>query len=118
MTLIEKVRAGITAALLGKTPEELADETRRAAVKSAVDEYLIRYPDWKPSTKAAPKAAPVKDSKQKAKRIKKTLGAGAGAFAPHVVDEEALARAREAARAFKAADPDRYSEIISDSKGA
>ena len=52
------------------------------------------------------------NSKQKAARIKKSLGAGAGVFTPHVMDEEALRRAREAARAFQAADPDRYGDII------
>lgn len=114
-TTLEKVRAGIAAALLGKTPEQLADEQRKVAVKSAVDRFLESNPDWKPSAKAAPKAAPVKDSN---KRIKKTLGAGAGAFTPHIVDEEALRLAREAARAFQAADPDRYGDIISDSKEA
>ncbi len=108
-TILQKVRDGIAAVLLAKTPEELADEQRKQNVKNAVDDYLILNPDWKPS----PKAVPVKDSKQKAKHIMKALGAGAGTFTPHVVDKEAIRRAREAARAFQAADPDRYSDIIS-----
>jgi hypothetical protein len=96
----------------GQNSEELADEQRQTAVKNAVDDYLTRNPDWQPLTKPAPKAAQVTNSKQKAARIKKSLGAGAGVFTPHVMDEEALRRAREAARAFQAADPDRYGDII------
>ncbi len=113
MNIIEKVRAGIAAALLGKTPEDLADEQRKAAVTSAVDEYLNRHPDWQPSQQPAPAVSPVANTKQKAIRIIKTLGTGAGTFTPHIVDETALTRAREAARAFQAADPDRYGDIIS-----
>lgn len=137
MNLIEKVRSGITAALLGKTPEQLADEQRKAAVKNAVDEYLIRNPDWKPSHQSAaavaPAGQPVTDSnpaqrggvsgestnggsprctKQKAIRIMKTLGAGAGGFTPHLIDEVALARARAKCREIVAADPAGYSYII------
>ncbi|WP_416072441.1 hypothetical protein H8D02_25170 (plasmid) [Klebsiella quasipneumoniae] len=104
-TTLQKVRDGIAAALLGKTPEQLEEEQRQDAVKSAVDDYLIRHPDWKPTT--APAVAPVTCKKQKSNRIKKSL------FTPHVMDEEALRRAREAAGAFQAADPDRYSDIIS-----
>ncbi|MBZ7748135.1 hypothetical protein FML41_08745 [Klebsiella michiganensis] len=111
-TTLQKVKDGIAAMLLGKTPEELADEQRQTAVKNAVDDYLTSNPDWQPLTKPAPKAAQVTNSKQKAARIKKSLGAGAGVFTPHVMDEEALRRAREAARAFQAADPDRYGDTI------
>lgn len=111
-TTLQKVKDGIAAALRGKTVEEMEHDTRQAAVKNAVDDYLTRHPDWQPSTKPAPKAAQVTNSKQKAARIKKSLGAGAGVFTPHVMDEEALRRAREAARAFQAADPDRYGDII------
>ena len=110
-TTLQKVRDGIAAALLGKTPEQLEEEQRQDAVKSAVDDYLIRHPDWKPTK--APAVAPVTCKKQKSNRIKKSLGAGASVFTPHVMDEEALRRAREAAGAFQAADPDRYSDIIS-----
>lgn len=110
--ILKKVKESIAAALLGKTSEQLADEQRQDAVKAAVDDYLTRHPDWQPSTKPVPKAAQVTNSKQKAARIKKSLGAGAGVFTPHVMDEEALRRAREAARAFQAADPDRYGDII------
>lgn len=120
--LLKTVRDSIAAAMSGRTVEEMENEQRKAAVKTAVDRFLESNPDWKPSTKAAPKpspaVAPVRDSKQKAKRIMKTLGAGAGAFAPHVVDEEALARARAKCREIIAADPDRYGDIISDSKAA
>ena len=111
-TTLQKVKDGIAAMLLGKTPEELADEQRQTAVKNAVDDYLTRNPDWQPLTKPAPKTAQVTNSKQQAARIKKSLGAGAGVFTPHVMDEEALRRAREAARASQAADPDRYGDII------
>lgn len=112
MNLIEKVRSGITAALLGKTPEQLAEEQRRDAVKNAIDDYLIRNPDWKPTQQVAPAIAPVANTKQKAIRIIKTLGAGAGVFTPHVVDEAALARARAKCREIVAADPAAYSYII------
>ena len=43
-TLQQKVRDGIAAALKGKTVEQMEDDARQAAVKSAVDEYLIRSP--------------------------------------------------------------------------
>ncbi|WP_323100582.1 hypothetical protein [Klebsiella variicola] len=109
-TTLQKVRDSIAAVLLGKTPEQLEEEQRLDAVKSAIDDYLIRHPDWKPTT--APAVAPVTSKKQKAKRIMKTLGAGAGVFTPNVVDEAALRRACEAARAFQAADPERYGDII------
>lgn len=108
MNLIEKVRSGITAALLGKTPEQLADEQRKAAVKNAVDEYLIRNPDWKPSHQSVP----VANTKQKAIRIMKTLGAGAGGFTPHEIDPEMLRLAREKCRQLVAENPERYSHII------
>ncbi|HHS9763158.1 TPA: hypothetical protein ACTW9U_003724 [Klebsiella quasipneumoniae subsp. similipneumoniae] len=111
-TTLQKVRDSIAAALLGKTPEQLEEEQRQDAVKSAIDDYLIRHPDWKPSTKPAPKAAPVTNSKQKTAKIKKALGAGAGKFIPHVVDEAALERARIKCREIVAADPAAYSYII------
>ncbi|MDK3051939.1 hypothetical protein [Klebsiella michiganensis] len=108
-TTLQKVKDGIAAALLGKTPEQLADEQRNAAVKNAVGDFLKLHPaDYlKP---AGPKAATT--SPVTKKRVMKSLGAGAGTFTPHIVDEEALRRACEAARAFQAADPERYSHII------
>ena len=111
-TTLQKVRDGIAAALLGKTPEQLADEQRRDAVKNAVDDYLIRNPDWKPSQQPAPAVSPVANTKQKAKRIMKTLGAVAGVFKPHIVDEVALDRARAKCREIVASDPERYGQII------
>ncbi|WP_159214502.1 hypothetical protein [Klebsiella pneumoniae] len=105
---LQKVKDGIAAMLLGKNPEQLADEQRQAAVKNAVDDYLIRNPDWKPS----PKVISVKDSKLKATRIMKTLVAGAGTFTPHIVDEGALERACAKCREVVASDPERYSHII------
>lgn len=108
MNLIEKVRAGIAAALLGKTPEE----QRQDAVKSAVDRFLESNPDWQPAAAVAPAGQPFTDSKQKAIRIMKTLGAGAGGFTPHLIDEVALARARAKCREIVAADPAGYSYII------
>lgn len=116
-TTLQKVREGIAAALLGKTPDQLEQEQRQDAVKAAVGRFLESNPAWKPSAKPAPAVVPVKDSKQKAKhkakRIKKTLGVGAGTFKPHVVDEaEALARARAKCREIVAADPAAYSFII------
>ncbi|MDA5124515.1 hypothetical protein PG923_16130 [Klebsiella pneumoniae] len=109
-TTLQKVRDSIAAALLGKTPEQLEEEQRLDAVKSAIDDYLILHPDWKPTT--APAVAPVTSKKQKAKRIMKTLGAGAGVFTPPVVDEAALARARSKCREIVAADPAAYSYVI------
>ncbi|WP_374746558.1 hypothetical protein AAHX80_24610 [Klebsiella variicola subsp. variicola] len=109
-TTLQKVRDGIAAVLLGKTPEQLADEQRRDAVKNAVGRFLESNPDWEPIT--APIVAPVANTKQKAKRIMKTLGAGADVFTPHVVDEAALARARAKCREIVASDPDCYSGII------
>lgn len=115
-TTLQKVREGIAAALLGKTREQLEEEQLKDAVKSAVDDYLIRHPDWKPSPQPSPKAKPtgqrIKDTKQKAKRIMKIMGAGAGVFTPHVVDEAALARARAKCREIVTANPAAYSYII------
>ncbi|HHP2688306.1 TPA: hypothetical protein ACR8T8_004739 [Klebsiella pneumoniae] len=131
--LLKTVRDSIAAAMNGRTIEQMETEQLKQNVKSAVDEYLIRNPDWKPSTQPgkagltsktltavhaaasanpSPAVVPVRDSKQKAKRVMKSLGAGAGVFTPHIVDEEALRRAREAARAFQAAEPERYGDII------
>ncbi|HBR3776666.1 hypothetical protein AAHU82_22670 [Klebsiella pneumoniae] len=110
--LLKTVRDSIAAAMNGRTIEQMETEQRQDAVKAAVDEYLARHPDWKLSTKPAPKAAPVTNSKQKTARIKKALGAGAGKFIPHVVDEAALERARIKCREIVAADPAAYSYII------
>ena len=116
MNLIEKVRSGIADALLGKTPDQLEEEQRQDAVKSAVSRFLESNHDWKPSAKPAPAVVPVANTKQKAKhkakRIMKTLGAGAGKFIPHVVDELALERARIKCREIVAANPAAYSYII------
>lgn len=113
-TTLQKVRDGIAAALQGKTPEELADEQHRDAVKAAVGRFLDSNPDWKPSQQSsqqpAPTVAPVTNTKQKAKRIMKTLGDGG--FSPHVIDPEMLARARAKCREIVAADPAAYSYII------
>ncbi|HHO8485320.1 hypothetical protein ACFPZP_20645 [Citrobacter bitternis] len=131
--LLKTVRDSIAAAMNGRTIEQMETEQLKQNVKNAVDDYLIRHPDWQPSTQPgkagltsktltavhaaasanpSPAVVPVRDSKQKAKRVMKSLGAGAGVFTPHIVDEEALRRAREAARAFQAAEPERYGDII------
>ncbi|HBW7456808.1 MULTISPECIES: hypothetical protein [Enterobacteriaceae] len=110
--LLKTVRDSIAAAMNGRTIEQMETEQRQDAVKAAVDEYLARHPDWKLSTKPAPKAAPVTNSKQKTARIKKALGAGAGKFIPHVVDEAALELARIKCREIVAANPAAYSYII------
>lgn len=113
--LLKAVRDSIAAAMSGRTVEEMENDQRKAAVKSAVDDFLKLHPaDYlKP---AGPKAATT--SPVTKKRVMKTLGAGAGVFTPHFVDEAALARARAKCREIIAADPDRYGDIISDSKGA
>lgn len=108
--LLKTVRDSIAADMNGRTIEQMETEQLKQNVKNAVDDYLIRHPDWKPTT--APAVAPVKDSKQKAKRIMKTLGAGAGVFTPHVLDETALARARAKCREIVTANPAAYSYII------
>ncbi|TXW48277.1 hypothetical protein D4M47_06025 [Klebsiella pneumoniae] len=110
--LLKTVRDSIAAAMNGRTIEQMETEQLKQNVKNAVDDYLIRHPDWQPSTKPAPKAAPVTNSKQKTAKIKKALGAGAGKFIPHVVDELALERARTKCQEIVAADPAAYSYII------
>ncbi|HCI6491515.1 TPA: hypothetical protein NPP04_004749, partial [Klebsiella pneumoniae] len=110
--LLKTVRDSIAAAMNGRTIEQMETEQLKQNVKNAVDDYLIRHPDWQPSTKPAPAVAPVTSKKQKAKRIMKTLGAGAGVFTPPVVDEAALARARSKCREILAADPAAYSYVI------
>lgn len=110
---IEKVRNMIAASMAGWLPEEYEQQQREEKLKGAVDRFLENHPEYierytsKPMT--APAVAPVKE---KAVRIKKSLALGAGVFTPHVVDEEALHRAREKCREIVAADPDRYSHII------
>ena len=120
-TTLQKVKDGIAAALLGKTPEQLADEQCQNAVKAAVDDYLIRHPDWKPSQQPVPLGGVSGEStngdsprciRQKYKRIMKSLGAGAGMCTPHVGDKAALERARAKCRDIVSSDPDRYSHII------
>ncbi|EMO4508274.1 hypothetical protein ACLH2B_13145 [Klebsiella sp. 2HUBk32mer] len=115
-TTLQKVKDGIAAALQGRTVEEMEDAQRQEAVCAAVGRFLESNSDWRPSHQSAPAGQPVKDSKQKAKhkakRIKKTLGAGAGTFKPHIVDEAALERARVKCREIVAADPAAYSFII------
>jgi len=111
-TTLQKVKDGIAAMLLGKTPEELADEQRQTAVNNAVDDYLTSNPDWQPLTKPAPKAAQVTNNKQKTAKIKKALGAGAGGFQAHEIDPEMLRLARDKCRQVVASDPERYSHII------
>ncbi|HBZ1241022.1 TPA: hypothetical protein MJE48_14020 [Klebsiella pneumoniae] len=110
--LLKTVRDSIAADMNGRTIEQMETEQLKQNVKNAVDDYLIRHPDWQPSTKPAPAVAPVANTKQKAKRIMKTLGAGAGVFTPPVVDEAALARARSKCREIVAADPAAYSYVI------
>ncbi|WP_323108450.1 hypothetical protein [Klebsiella variicola] len=131
--ILNQVKDSIAAALLGKTPEQLAVEQREAAVKSAVDRFFESNQDWKPSTqpgkagltslkltavhaaasaKPAPCSASVTNTKQKTARIKKSLGAGAGGFQAHEIDPEMLLLAREKCRDLVAADPERYSHII------
>ncbi|EKQ6536106.1 TPA: hypothetical protein RQP16_002328 [Klebsiella michiganensis] len=110
--LLKTVRDSIAAAMNGRTIEQMETEQRQDAVKSAVDDYLIRHPDWKPSQQPSPKAKPVTSTKQKVNRIKKSLGAGAGGFQSHEIDPELLARARAKCREIVAADPAGYSYII------
>ncbi len=111
-TTLQKVRDGIAAVLQGRTVEEIEDARRQEAVCAAVGRFLESNPDWKPAAAVAPAGQPVTDSKQKAIRIMKTLGAGAGGFTPHLIDEVALARARAKCREIVAADPAGYSYII------
>lgn len=110
--ILKAVRDGIMGALLGFSPEQLADEQRQQDVTKAVDRFLENNSDWKPSTKTAPKVTPVTDSKIKTRRIMKALGAGAGTFTPHIVDGGALERAFAKSREVVASDPERYSHII------
>ncbi|ENW7728476.1 MULTISPECIES: hypothetical protein [Enterobacteriaceae] len=115
-TTLEKVRNLIAASMAGWLPEEYEQQQREEKLKGAVDRFLENHPEYierytsKPTT--APAVAPVANTKQKAKRIMKTLGAGAGVFTPPVVDEAALARARSKCREIVAADPAAYSYVI------
>ncbi|WP_037036852.1 hypothetical protein [Rahnella sp. WP5] len=113
--LLKTVRDSIAAAMTGRTIEPMLDVERQNAVKTAVDDFLKLHPaDYlKPAEPKVTTTSPVTK-----KRVIKSLGGGAGGFQEHVIDPELLARAREAARAFQATDPDRYAEIITDSKGA
>lgn len=107
--ILKQIKESIASAMTGCTVEEMEHDARQAAVKSAVDAFLKLHPaDYlKPAEPKAATTSPVTK-----KRVMKSLGAGAGTFTPHIVDEEALRRACEAARAFQAADPERYGDII------
>ena len=52
--LLKTVRDSIAAAMNGRTIEQMETEQLKQNVKNAVDDYLIRHPDWQPSTKSAP----------------------------------------------------------------
>jgi uncharacterized protein YeeX (DUF496 family) len=54
--LLKTVRDSIAAAMNGRTIEQMETEQLKQNVKNAVDDYLIRHPDWQPSTKPAPAA--------------------------------------------------------------
>lgn len=110
--LLKTVRDSIAAAMNGRTIEQMETEQLKQNVKNAVDDYLIRHPDWQPSTKPAPAVAPVTNTKQKTAKIKKALGAGAGGFQAHDIDPEMLRLARDKCRQVVASDPERYSHII------
>ena len=110
--LLKTVRDSIAAAMNGRTIEQMETEQLKQNVKNAVDDYLIRHPDWQPSTKPAPAVAPVTNTKQKTAKIKKALGAGAGGFQAHEIDPEMLRLARDKCRQVVASDPERYSHII------
>lgn len=110
--LLKTVRDSIAAAMNGRTIELMETEQLKQNVKNAVDDYLIRHPDWQPSTKPAPAVAPVTNTKQKTAKIKKALGAGAGGFQAHEIDPEMLRLARDKCRQVVASDPERYSHII------
>ena len=110
--LLKTVRDSIAAAMNGRSIEQMETEQLKQNVKNAVDDYLIRHPDWQPSTKPAPAVAPVTNTKQKTAKIKKALGAGAGGFQAHEIDPEMLRLARDKCRQVVASDPERYSHII------
>ncbi|HEC2594321.1 hypothetical protein [Raoultella planticola] len=110
--LLKTVRDSIAAAMNGRTIEQMETEQLKQNVKNAVDDYLIRHPDWQPSTKPAPAVAPVTNTKQKTAKIKKALGAGAGGFQAHEIDPEMLRLVRDKCRQVVASDPERYSHII------
>ncbi len=110
--LLKTVRDSIAADMNGRTIEQMETEQLKQNVKNAVDDYLIRHPDWQPSTKPAPAVAPVTNTKQKTAKIKKALGAGAGGFQAHEIDPEMLRLARDKCRQVVASDPERYSHII------
>lgn len=106
--LLKTVRNSIAAAMTGQTIQQMEDEQRQQDVTNAVARFLESNPGWKPAVAVAPTAAPV----AKSKRIMKMLGAGAGGFTPHLIDETELARARAKCREIVAADPAAYSYII------
>jgi hypothetical protein len=80
--LLKTVRDSIAAAMNGRTIEQMETEQLKQNVKNAVDDYLIRHPDWQPSTKPAPAVAPVTNTKQKTAKIKRRLVLGQVASRP------------------------------------
>lgn len=108
MTL-NSIRNALCAAMHGMTPEEYELQKARDNLKTLTDEFLDQHPEYLRGRFSEGKPAPVDAS---TKRIKKSLGADAGTFTPHIIDEGALERARVQCREVVASDPDRYSHII------
>ncbi|HIG8797324.1 TPA: hypothetical protein ACYEOW_003279 [Raoultella terrigena] len=107
---LEKVRNMIWAGMAGITPEEWQQKQSKDNLKSAVDRFLEQNPHYLDNN---PINQPVRDSKQKARRIKKSLGADAGKWSQeHGLDPEQLRLAREKCRQIVAENPDQYSHVI------
>ena len=107
---LEKVRSLIWASMAGISPEEWQNQRDQQNLKSAVDKFLEQNPNYLDNHSSN---QPVRDSKQKARRIRKSLGADAGKWSQeHGLDPEQLRLAREKCRQIVAENPDQYSHVI------
>jgi len=122
---LEKVRNMIWAGMAGVSPEVWEHEQRKSNLKSTVDrfleqnpQYLDNYPSSQPSKHPINQPVSiakqnVRDSKQKVRRIKKSLGADAGEWHQEKgIDPEQLRLAREKCRQVVEENPEQYTSRI------
>jgi len=110
---LEKVRNMIWAGMAGVSPEQWQHQQSKDNLKSTVDRFLEQNPHYLDNHSDKKPADIVRDSKQKARRIKKSLGADAGGFQEQIIDPEQLRLARDKCRQVVEENPEQYTSRIS-----
>lgn len=101
------IKDRIFAAMHGMTPGEYELEKARENLTNVTADFLDEHPEYL-------KSSPV-DIPTKVTRISKSLGADSRPVVAHTtdhIDPEVLERAKEACRQLVAANPERYSHVI------